>query len=104
MSRRNRNNSYCVQRTAYSVIICLTLCLFSSQAHAEEPAPNEPIVVNGDKVEYYQEQKKVVGLGNISITYKDVVLTCDRITVYLDTREGIAEGNVRVTQKDAFLT
>lgn len=66
--------------------------------------PKEPIVVNGDRVEYFQDQKKVVGSGNISINYKDMVLTCDKITVYLDTREGIAEGNVKITQKDTFFT
>jgi LPS-assembly protein len=86
---------------ALSSVLCT---LAASIAIAAEFAPKEPIVVNGDRVEYYQEQKKVVGLGNVSITYKDVLLTCDRITVYLDTREGIAEGNVKVTQKDAFLT
>jgi len=64
----------------------------------------EPIVVNGDRVEYFQEKQEVVGTGNISITYKDVVLTCDRITVHLDTREGEASGNVKVTQKDAYMT
>ena len=86
---------------ALSSVLCT---LTASIAIAAEFSPKEPIVVNGDRVEYYQEQKKVVGLGNVSITYKDVVLTCDRITVYLDTREGIAEGNVKVTQKGAFLT
>jgi LPS-assembly protein len=71
--------------------------------YAETPAPKEPIVVNGDKVEYFHEKKEVVGSGNVSITYRDVVLTCDEIKVNLDTREGEATGNVKVTQKDAFL-
>jgi lipopolysaccharide assembly outer membrane protein LptD (OstA) len=74
---------------------------------AEERAaqsPKEPIVVNGDDVQYFHEKKMVVGSGNISIKYKDIVLTCDKITVYLDTRESIAEGNVRVTQKGAYFT
>lgn len=64
----------------------------------------EPVVVNGDKVEYFHEQKRVVGVGNVSIEYRDVLLTCDKITVYLDTREAIAEGNVRVAQKGGFFT
>ncbi|MCX5680250.1 MAG: tetratricopeptide repeat protein [Candidatus Omnitrophica bacterium] len=64
----------------------------------------EPVVVNGDKVEYFHEQKRVIGVGNVSIEYKDVLLTCEKITVYLDTREAIAEGNVRVAQKGAFFT
>ena len=66
--------------------------------------PKEPIIVNGDDVEYFQEKKMVTGSGNVSIKYKDIELTCDKITVYLDTREAIAEGNVRVTQKGAYFT
>lgn len=69
-----------------------------------ESSIKEPIIVNGDSVEYYHEKKEVVGTGNISINYKDVVLTCDRITVDLNTKTGIAEGNVKVTQKDSFFT
>ncbi|MBI4974751.1 MAG: LPS-assembly protein LptD, partial [Candidatus Omnitrophica bacterium] len=71
---------------------------------AEEVKIKEPIVVNGDGVEYFHEKKQVVGSGNISITYKDVLLTCDKITVYLDTRQGIAEGNVKITQEGAYFT
>ena len=80
------------------------LFLSFSLAHAEEGLPKEPIVVNGDKVEYFHEKKEVTGSGNISITYKDVVLTCDEIKVRLDTREAEASGNVKVTQKGAYFT
>lgn len=69
-----------------------------------KPGGAEPVVVNGDKVEYFHEQKRVVGVGNVSIEYSDVILTCDKVTVYLDTREAIAEGNVKVSQKGAFFT
>jgi len=83
------------------VSLMLLLCACSAQA---APA-KEPIVVNGDKVEYFHEQKRVVGSGNISIEYKGVTLSCDRVTVYLDTREAIAEGAVKVKQKDgAYFT
>ncbi len=79
--------------------------LFATSINDLKPtAPKEPIVVNGDNVEYFQEKKMVTGAGNISIKYKDVYLTCEKITVYLDTREAIAEGNVRVTQKGAYFT
>lgn len=77
----------------------------SAILYAEElQMPKEPIVVNGDKVEYFHDKKEVVGTGSISITYKDVVLTCNKITVHLDSRDALAEGNVKVTQKDAYFT
>jgi len=74
------------------------------EPRAAEFSPKEPVVVNGDKVEYFQDNKKVIGTGNISIVYKDVTLTCDQVTVYLDTKEAIAEGNVKIAQKEATFT
>lgn len=97
MFRRNKI-AHSAQRTAYSLIVLFFT--ISSVLAEEEIKVKEPIVVNGDKVEYFHEQKKVTGSGNISIEYKGVILTCDKVTVYLDTREAIAEGNVKVTQKD----
>ena len=73
-------------------------------ACAKEMKQKAPIVVNGDKVEYFHEEKKVIGTGNISIDYEDVKLTCKQVTVYLDTREAIAEGDVKITQKETYLT
>jgi LPS-assembly protein len=89
---------------------CFLFAVSCPVSHAEETAftesavSKEPIVVNGDKVEYFHDTKEVVGSGNISINYRDVVLTCDKIKVYLDTREAIAEGDVKVSQKGAYFT
>lgn len=94
----------CRNKIAKTLITVFIFALFASQADAEETLPKEPIVVNGDKVEYFHEKKEVAGSGNISITYKDVVLTCDRILVHLDTRDAEAEGNVKVSQKGAYLS
>ncbi|MCK4462756.1 MAG: LPS-assembly protein LptD, partial [Candidatus Omnitrophica bacterium] len=57
-----------------------------------------PVIVNGDRVEYFQDKKKIIGSGNVNITYGDVKLTCDKITVFTDTKIGICEGNVKITQ------
>jgi Organic solvent tolerance protein OstA len=90
----------------FSIILCAVTLLFSTvhTAFAEDAKPKTPIVVNGDKVEYLYEQKKVVGTGNISIDYEGVMLTCEKVVVYLDTREAIAEGDVKITQKDTYMT
>ena len=57
-----------------------------------------PVIVKGDKVEYFRDQKKVVGQGNVSVSYGDTELNCDKITAYTDTKEAICEGNVKITQ------
>jgi len=62
---------------------------------------DQPIEVNGDKVEYMTELSKVVAEGNVEINYGTTVLTCDKITVFTNTKEGIAEGNVKLTDKES---
>lgn len=86
------------------LILCLVMpqlisayCLYSQAVYAQE-GPKEPIVCNGDKVEYFKEEKKVVGSGNVVITYKDKTLTCDKVTVWTETKEAEAEGNAKITQ------
>ena len=74
------------------------LMLVKATTVLSKETPSGPIVVNGDEVEYFPDQKKVVGKGNISIDYKGSVLTADFVTVYLDTKDAEAEGNVVLTR------
>lgn len=99
MSRKNKL-AFNLQFSVFSLVF---FCVSSAHA-AKLDMPKEPIVVNGDKVEYFHDKKEVVGTDNISITYKDVILTCDKITVHLDTRDAVAEGHVKVSQKGAYFT
>lgn len=95
------------------VLVLILAIIFSQiptlQAHGQAglfkttKKSDQPVVVKGDKVEYFHDQKKVVGRGNVSITYGDVELKCDRITVYTDTKEAICEGNVRISQPGASM-
>jgi len=60
--------------------------------------PGKAIVVDGDKVEFFESEGKIVAEGNVSITYGDVLLTCDRIMVNTQTRQALCEGDVRIEQ------
>jgi LPS-assembly protein len=81
-----------------------TTLSYAAEKRADDIKQKAPIIVNGDRVEYFHEQKKVIGTGNVFIDYEDVRLTCEKVTVYLDTREAIAEGDVKITQKDTYFT
>ena len=70
--------------------------------YAEESAM--PIVVNGDKVQYDHANKRVIGTGNVSITYQDIKMTCEKIIVDLENKEGVAEGEVTLYQDDDVFT
>ncbi len=94
--------------------------LFQTPAFADAPAPegtaanpaspagasekNEalvPIQVKGDNVEYFHEEEKAIGTGNVSIDYEGSRLTADKITVFMKQKTALAEGNVTLTQEGA---
>jgi lipopolysaccharide assembly outer membrane protein LptD (OstA) len=59
----------------------------------------EPIIVNGDTVEYSTDAKEVTATGNVSVTYKGSKLTCQKLTVNTQTKDAEAEGNARLDDK-----
>ncbi|MBD3426370.1 MAG: LPS assembly protein LptD [Candidatus Omnitrophica bacterium] len=64
----------------------------------------QPIIVDGDKVEYFEGEGRIVADGNVSITYGDVVLKCDNIEVNTRTRIALCEGNVSIKHPEGVLT
>ncbi len=72
--------------------IFLALFLFCGVSYALDNS--NPIEVNGDQVEFFPKEKKIIGKGNVTIDYEDIKLTCDSITVYSETKDAEAEGNV----------
>ena len=79
-------------------LILLGLFIISPSYADEEAKAPIPIIVNGDNVEYFQNEQKVVGSGNVEVNHGGVRLSCDKMTVYLDTKIANAEGNVRLFQ------
>ncbi len=64
----------------------------------ETKEASDSIVCNGDRVEFFEDEKKIVGEGNVIIDYKEDKLTCDKIIIYTETKDAICEGNVRFYQ------
>ncbi|MDD5072734.1 MAG: OstA-like protein [Candidatus Omnitrophica bacterium] len=63
----------------------------------------EPVVINGDTVEYSETDMTAVANGNVVITYQDAKLTCKKAIFHTDTKEVLAEGDVKLTQEGSFL-
>jgi hypothetical protein len=66
----------------------------------EQVYADSPIECDGDKVEYFENEKKIVGTGDVVIKYKDMKLVCDKVTVWTDDYRALAEGNATLTQED----
>ena len=101
---RNRN-------IKIGIILLYLLVLFGNIAsHAAQKTdalkmkPGQPITVDGDMVEYFEEDGRIVADGDVSIEYGDITLTCDHIEVNTKTRQALCEGNVKVVQEDGVLT
>jgi lipopolysaccharide assembly outer membrane protein LptD (OstA) len=62
----------------------------------------EPVVINGDTVEYNEGGKIASANGNVVITYQDLKVTCKKAMFHSDTKEVVAEGDVVLTQGDNF--
>ena len=63
----------------------------------------EPVVINGDTVEYSDSGKTAVANGNVVITYQEVKLTCKKAVFHVDTKEISAEGDVKLMQGNNYL-
>ena len=68
-----------------------------------EKNTKEPVVINGDTVEYSEIDMTAVANGNVVITYQDEKLTCKKAVFHTDTKEVLAEGDVVLTQGKDFL-
>ncbi|MBM3253217.1 MAG: LPS assembly protein LptD [Candidatus Omnitrophica bacterium] len=82
----------------------LLFCCVGSLFSQETRESSDSIVCNGDRVEFFEEEKKVVGEGNVVINYKDDKLTCDKIIIYTQTKDAICEGNVRFYQDNTVFS
>lgn len=97
-----------MNRNRPSALILSAFCapLLISTAFADEAltaTPSQaPVQVNGDAVEYFHEEEKVVGTGHVSIDYEGVKLTADKITLFMKTSVGVAEGNVILVQEGSL--
>lgn len=65
-------------------------------APVKKTGRSEPLIVNGDRVEYSADEKEVTASGEVKIDYKGAELTCQKISLNTETKEGEAVGNVKL--------
>jgi len=73
--------------------ICFAISIYNLTSALAQEA-KEPIVVNGDEVEYSTDNKEITARGKVEIIYKDSKLTCQKLTINTQTKEAVAEGLV----------
>jgi LPS-assembly protein len=98
-----------VLRSRILTFLVLSVCLVSVISHAEDKdvvklKAGQPIIVNGDKVEFFERENKIVAEGNVSIEYGDIMLTCDSIEVNTKSQKASCRGNVRIENPEGVLS
>ena len=71
---------------------CLVIGVFPLFA---QETKEEPIIVNGDKIEYITEKKDFIATGNAEVNYKGTKLTCQKLTINTETKDAEAIGDAR---------
>jgi len=90
----------------WSLVIVCNLALGACNLpylYGEETTKPEPIIVNGDTVEYSTNGKLVTASGNVSVDYKGSILTCQKLTVNVETKDAEANGNVRLDDQKGVI-
>lgn len=90
-----------IKRLCLLGLICL--CPLAQAAEApEKPSAEQPVIINGDTVEYSTDQKKASASGNVVVNYGKTRLSCKKMSVDTTTKDVVAEGDVRID--DPMLT
>lgn len=80
----------------FLLFFLISIAVCPAEELDKQMAENIPIIVNGDKVEFFTELKKIIAEGNVKIEYGSATLTCNKITVFTQTKDAFAEGNVKL--------
>lgn len=96
------------KRHLFYLLLFVFLFIFSSSfSYAQDSGLkstfSQPIVVNGDNVEYSTETQEVTAQGNVEIIYEGTKLTCKKLTVNTKTKQGVAEGNARLEDENGII-
>jgi len=77
-------------------VISIFCFLDISWAEDEKEKLEAPIMVNGDTVEYSNDNKEISASGNVTVVYKGTKLSCDKLSVNTQTKDAKAEGHIKI--------
>ena len=94
-----RKGLYLLSLTAIALSLPLITFLMLGSAQNID----EPIIIDGDTVEYSADAKEIIAQGNVVVTYEDAQMNADKIVVNNQTKEVVATGNVRLQDSRGIL-
>ena len=94
-----------IQNSKFLLLTCTFTFLvlpFWFYSFAQE-ANEEPIIVDGDKIEFSTDKKEVIVTGHAHVISKGTKLTCQKLTLNNQTKEVVAEGEPRLDEEQGVL-
>jgi LPS-assembly protein len=86
------------------VFSCVPAYAFNLFGAKEDVAKKDiPVDVMADQLEYVKGENKVIGTGNVVVTYDTMQLTCDYAEVYTDSKQANAKGHVILSRENDVL-
>jgi lipopolysaccharide export system protein LptA len=117
------NNLVVKKRKTYShsvIVLAIMWLLFSGLSHGQAATPKDaPVHIISDRLEAYQQQQRVIFIGNVVAKQGELTIRGDRMTIfYLEEKnpqpneEGLAgkvdrievDGGVHISQKEIVAT
>jgi lipopolysaccharide assembly outer membrane protein LptD (OstA) len=94
-----------LKRISLIIFVFIATPLFSlfAESIVGEGPKSQPIIINGDTVEYSTDAQEVTASGNVEIIYADSRLTCEKLTVNTQTKQGVASGHARLDDKQGVI-
>lgn len=102
-----KTNNLFVRFNAIVMFMVMVLAVSSVQAGEPDTAKSkdkekisaesfkqEPVELDGDSVEFNNEEGKFIASGNVVLRQSGATLYCDRLEFYRDRKEAHAEGNI----------
>jgi hypothetical protein len=104
---QNEKFKIIIQNLKFLILICnfifyifnFKLICLAQEINKEE----EPLIVNGDTVEYSTETKDFTASGNVVVISKTTRLICDKLTLNSVTKDCQAQGHVRMEDKQGVI-
>ncbi len=70
--------------------------LLSFSIYSQERKISFPVVIDAEKVNFLQEEKKVIAQNNVKIKYEDITITSDKAIYDAENNKAYLEGNVKI--------
>jgi len=73
------------------------LSLLSFSIYSQERKISFPVVIDAEKVNFLQEEKKVIAQNKVKINYENIIINCEKAVYDAKNNKAYLEGDIKIT-------